>query len=104
LGRPGAGVNGQVYALAIRGNDLYVGGQFTSAGGVNAPNIAKWDGTKWSALATSMPRVLGAAYVKAIAVTSSDVFIGGNFNGIDASMRRILPSGTAPDGRKWATA
>lgn len=29
---------------------LYVGGNFTTAGGVPANNIAKWDGTTWSAL------------------------------------------------------
>ncbi|GAC1471130.1 MAG: hypothetical protein PVSMB7_22610 [Chloroflexota bacterium] len=29
---------------------LYVGGTFTAAGGVAANNIAKWDGTQWSAL------------------------------------------------------
>jgi len=30
--------------------DLYVGGDFTSAGGVPALNIARWDGTSWHAL------------------------------------------------------
>jgi probable HAF family extracellular repeat protein len=38
----GSGVNGDVNALAIRGNDLYVGGGFSTAGGLSANNIAKW--------------------------------------------------------------
>lgn len=45
---------GLVYALAVHddgsGPALFVGGDFTSAGGVIANNIAKWDGATWSAL------------------------------------------------------
>ncbi len=46
------GTNGTVYALAVQGNDLYVGGYLTAAGGVPVNNIAKWStATKsWSAL------------------------------------------------------
>src|SRR5207247_2310220 len=33
---------------------LYAGGQFTTAGGVSASRIAKWNGTVWSALGTGM--------------------------------------------------
>ena len=39
-----------VYALAVSGTDLYAGGHFTTAGGVTANYIAKWDGSAWSAL------------------------------------------------------
>ena len=39
-----------VYALAVSGMDVYAGGDFTTAGGVSASRIAKWDGTSWSAL------------------------------------------------------
>src|SRR5262245_1236978 len=44
---------GQVNALAVfddgTGPALYVGGWFTSAGDVEAPYVAKWDGVHWSA-------------------------------------------------------
>jgi hypothetical protein len=33
---------GGVYGLAVRGRDLYVGGEFTSAGGKPADNLALW--------------------------------------------------------------
>ena len=36
------------------GPALYVGGTFTVAGAVPANNVAKWDGTNWSALAGGM--------------------------------------------------
>ena len=33
-------------ALDSQGN-LYAGGRFTTAGGVNAAGLAKWDGANW---------------------------------------------------------
>jgi hypothetical protein len=42
-----------VTALAIDSSgNLYAGGRFTTAGGVAANNIAKWNGSSWSALGT----------------------------------------------------
>jgi murein DD-endopeptidase MepM/ murein hydrolase activator NlpD len=47
-----------VNALSVfddgNGPALYAGGNFTTAGGVSASSIAKWDGTSWSALGTGM--------------------------------------------------
>ena len=40
--------------LAVSGSNLWAGGYFSTAGGVSANNIAKWDGTAWSALGTGM--------------------------------------------------
>ena len=79
----GGGVNGQVYAIAIRNNEVYVGGEFTAAGGVNATNIARWDGTNWWA----MGGVTGDR-VYALAFNGSDLYVGGRFTnagGIPAS-------------------
>jgi trimeric autotransporter adhesin len=39
---PGSGVNLSVYALAIRGEDLYVGGAFDHAGGRPSQYLARW--------------------------------------------------------------
>ncbi len=55
----GGGTDGSVTALVVFDGDgpgadppaLYAGGVFTTAGGVDANHIAKWDGTAWSALA-----------------------------------------------------
>ena len=43
-----------VYALALSGTNLYAGGYFTMAGGVVVNNMAKWDGSAWSALGSGM--------------------------------------------------
>jgi hypothetical protein len=68
----GTGVAANV--IAVNGNDVYVGGSFTNAGGVSANAIARWDGATWSALGSG---VNGS--VSAIAFLGSDVYVGGNF-------------------------
>ena len=49
----GAGIGGDSYSsvktITINGSDVYVGGSFATAGGIPAKNIAKWNGTAWSA-------------------------------------------------------
>jgi hypothetical protein len=63
-----------VHALAVSGNDLYAGGQFTTAGGVPANNIAKWNGSRWSALGSGID-----LYVYALAVSGTNLYAGGWF-------------------------
>ncbi len=68
----GSGLNDSVRAIAFDGTDVYVGGWFTNAGGdPNADNIAKWDGTSWSALGTMSGRVFD------IAIHGTDIYAAG---------------------------
>ncbi|MBN2104311.1 VCBS repeat-containing protein [bacterium] len=46
----GSGVNGSVRTIDCFGNNVYVGGKFTMAGGVPVKNIARCNGQAWSAL------------------------------------------------------
>ncbi len=71
----GSGVNGAVLALAVLGNDLYVGGVFTNAGGVNVRSIAKWNGSSWSDVGGG---VIGQ--VMSFAVIGNDLYVGGVFS------------------------
>ncbi len=78
-----------VYALAVMGSDLYVGGSFTTvnyggSGGtpeVTANNIAKFDTTTntWSALSNGNGNGVSGKYVSALAVMGSDLYVGGLF-------------------------
>ena len=72
----GSGMDKEVYALAFDSNgNLYVGGSFTTAGGVTANRIAKWDGSVWSPLGSGMD-----ADVDALAIDSSgNLYAGGSF-------------------------
>ncbi len=57
---------------------LFVGGNFTSAGGVPAMNIARWNGTTWSALGSGIqgwPRAMTTWNDG----TGTKLYVGGNF-------------------------
>jgi Rax2 C-terminal beta propeller domain/Secretion system C-terminal sorting domain len=68
----------QVAAIAISGSDVYVGGNFTEAGGLPANNIAMWDGTKWSSLGTPPNDGIDNS-VYALALSGTDLYVGGLF-------------------------
>ena len=71
----GAGVDGDVSALVIRGDDLYVGGSFSNAGGITAVRVARYNmRTKtWSALGSGLPN----GYVNAFAFVGNTLYAGG---------------------------
>ena len=73
--------NGQVLAMAVAGDDLYVGGYFSQTGDgalTNLGNIARYDTvTKtWHAL----PNQGVSSAVYALAVSGSDLYVGGYFS------------------------
>lgn len=78
------GLNGRCYAIAVSGNKVYVGGDFTTAGTVTVNNIAVWDGSSWGNLqgglqnGTFLQSTQVACHAIAIAETG-DVYVGGRF-------------------------
>jgi len=74
------GMDSEVYALAVSGSDLYVGGRFTTAGNAAANYIAKWNGSSWSTLGSGLsgPPEIWVS-VSALAVSGSDLYVGGAF-------------------------
>ena len=66
-------MNGSVNVLAVSGSDIYAGGSSTTAGGVSANYIAKWNGGVWSALGSGMNNT-----VSALAVSGNDIYAGGS--------------------------
>ena len=100
----GSGVDGSVFALAVTGTDLYVGGVFTQAGGVVASRIAVYDTTAtgdagWSALGSGVDNE-----VFALAVIGTDLYVGGFFSqagGSPASHIAVYDT-TATDDTGWS--
>jgi len=76
----GTGVDGafQVYAVAARANEVYIGGSFTSVSGIPATNIAKWNGTNWSAVGSG----IGGNSVRTLAFLGNDLIAGGSFTNV----------------------
>ncbi|MDP4290487.1 MAG: hypothetical protein Q8908_05350 [Bacteroidota bacterium] len=74
------GIDGVVYALEIDSTgNLYAGGEFNVAGNVAANNIAKWDGTAWSALGSGMKYAIYAL----ICDNTGNLYAGGDFDTTD---------------------
>lgn len=70
----GTGINGFAYTLEADGNNLYVGGVFTTAGGNTARNIARWDGSAWHPLGSGT-----SAAVQSVKKFGDDLVACGSF-------------------------
>ncbi|MBS1519094.1 MAG: hypothetical protein JSS91_13490 [Bacteroidetes bacterium] len=68
------GMNNWVHALTVYNGELIAGGQFTSAGGVSANYIAKWNGISWSPLGEGTN-----GEVDALTVYNGQLIAGGRF-------------------------
>jgi uncharacterized repeat protein (TIGR01451 family) len=88
----GNGVNGYVFAMAVRGTELYLGGSFTSTnfGGsgstpaVPANRVAKFNAaaSTWSALKNGNGNGVNDI-VYALAVRGTEVFVGGSITSVN---------------------
>ena len=43
-----------IHAVVTNGAYIYVGGNFTNIGGVNAQCVARWNGTAWESLGSGL--------------------------------------------------
>ncbi|MCH7847663.1 MAG: hypothetical protein IIB53_04790 [Planctomycetes bacterium] len=83
----GNGITGSIHdcppvvnALAVYNGDLIAGGEFTTAGGMPASSIARWDGTSWSPLGSGMSAP-GDETVHSLTVYNGELIAGGYFTG-----------------------
>ena len=100
------GTDGQVQAIAMDGSgNLYIGGQFTVAGKILANNIAKWNGSTWSALGSGVSG-LGyngygdySTFVDALAVSGNTLYAGGCFTNAGGVAANYIAQW---DGSSWS--
>ncbi|MBF9222359.1 LamG-like jellyroll fold domain-containing protein [Hymenobacter ruricola] len=105
------GVSSNVYALAVRGPDLYMGGSFTTvyAGAGTQPlnRVARWDGTAWNGLGNGTAPAITAnngvsSTVNALAVSGTDLYVGGQFTGAyTTAIAQSLRCVARWDGTAW---
>ena len=67
-----------IWGFVIYKGELYACGRFSKAGGNPANNIAKWNGTSWSAVGTGMNDA-----VLALTVYNGELYAGGYFTTAD---------------------
>lgn len=99
----GGGVSGAIVsAMAVfddgGGPDLYVAGSFSSAGGVPASNISRWDGAAWSAVGTGVNSSTNALLVHDDG-SGSDLYAGGFFSSAGGQPASFIASW---DGAGWS--
>jgi hypothetical protein len=94
---PNAGANTRINALVLSGNDLYVGGDFTSIGGQTRNSLAKVATSGSGAVdATWDPNVantLGGAHkplINTLALAGPSLYVGGTFTSIGGQARRDI--------------
>lgn len=76
----GTGMDKEVYCLGKNSSGLFAGGKFTTAGGVSAKYIARWDGDAWNLVENSIMPQTGDCPVNSFAFNGNDLYVGGNFN------------------------
>jgi hypothetical protein len=81
--------------MAVTSSNVYVGGSFTTAGGVGAANIAAWNGANWSALGSGPGGVVAAITVRTDGVYAAGAPQGVSLYGVPFFQRW--------DGASWQT-
>lgn len=91
-------LNGQALAVAASpdGSRIYVGGEFTSVGGVPRSRIAALDPVTGAMITSFNARADGP--VKALAATASTVYVGGLFTRVNDTSRARMAALRASDG------
>ena len=89
----GLRLDGAVHALALYQGDLVAGGSFRSAGGVVAGSLARWSGTRWTAMGEPFDGT-----VHALVVCDGRLIAGGEFRNVGATQ---APHVAAWNGSAW---
>lgn len=85
-----------IYALATMPNgDVIAAGNFQTAGGVAAQNIARWDGTAWTPLGSGLNSSASALTI----APNGDLIAGGNFNLAGGNLAAFVARW---DGSNWS--
>jgi hypothetical protein len=92
IAETGSASNPGVYAMAVSGSTLYVGGTFNKVNGSYRDNLAAFN-TTTGALTSWQPSAYGKVNAVAVAPNGLEIYIGGGFNelGTSGSVAGIQP-------------
>ena len=83
----GAGVEGEIFAIATSSQDkIYIGGNFNLYGSATPTNIAFWNGTNWGSLQNGAMN--GTVYT--LLNNYGELIAGGDFQTIDSKPIKYL--------------
>jgi trimeric autotransporter adhesin len=75
------GPTNRAHALLPRGNELWIGGEFTQCGTTAIQRLARYDGVTFQQVGTGVPGPQGQGVaVRTLAELDGDLYLGGSFN------------------------
>ncbi|HXG48565.1 MAG TPA: Calx-beta domain-containing protein, partial [Methylomirabilota bacterium] len=96
---------GVVRVIVPRGTDVFIGGDFRRVSGTARTNLAKLDLATGAADPLWVPNPSEVSTISALAVSGSNVFVGGRFTGVDSisgkSLAKMSADGPAVIDRTW---
>lgn len=90
-----AGGAASVYEMVVHNGNLYIAGDFTTAGGVSCSNIAMWNGITFSALGSGVNDEVNALYSD-----GTILYIGGKFTNAGGNSESLVATW---DGSQWGS-
>lgn len=98
-------MNGAVYALTVfddgTGPRLVAGGAFTKSGATDVVNVARWNGTEWSAMGSGIPSTPGFVGIVQGLASFHDGLNAPNATLYAMSKNTSLPGLARFDGAEW---
>ncbi|MEO6049503.1 MAG: hypothetical protein ABIQ57_18605, partial [Candidatus Kapaibacterium sp.] len=93
------GTDGSVFAIAVSGNNIYIGGDFSSAGTVRANRVACFNSAthRWLSLGDGIDSA--SSFVRGLAVVGTQLYVGGVFQSVSGVPARGLARW---DGARWS--
>lgn len=77
-----------VSVLLVSGSTIYAVGDFITADGMTANDVAAWNGADWSALPGAGSSINGTVF--ALAVSGSSVYVGGDFTSAGGGVAKYI--------------
>ena len=99
------GVNGRVNAIKLLSGFLYVAGDFTTAGGITANRIARYNPTtdQWSAVGSGVGNGVNDE-VFALSATGVNLYVGGKFTQVNVGTAPVAANSIARwNGTVWTS-